>query len=71
MRKGDTMNMVARRFHTTPQELRELNNLPKGALLVGSALQVPSESNLLPAKALRAAALVDGRAHRSRRRAFP
>lgn len=68
VRKGDTMNAVARRFHTTPQELRELNGLPaKGAILVGSALKVPSESNLLPAKALRAAALVDGRAHRSRR----
>jgi membrane-bound lytic murein transglycosylase D len=68
VRKGDTMNAVARRFRTTPQELRELNGLPaKGAILVGSALKVPSESNLLPAKALRAAALVDGRAHRSRR----
>jgi membrane-bound lytic murein transglycosylase D len=66
--KGDTMNLVARRFRTTPQELRELNDLPaKGGLTVGSALKVPSESNLLPAKALRAAALVDGREHRSRR----
>ncbi len=67
VRKGDTVNMVARRFRTTPQELRELNDVPKGALLVGTALRVPSESNLLPAKALRAAALVDGREHRSRR----
>jgi membrane-bound lytic murein transglycosylase D len=65
--KGDTMNLVARRFHTSPQELRELNDLPKGGLLVGTSLKVPSDSNLLPAKALRAAALVDGRAHRSRR----
>jgi len=68
VRRGDTMNLVARRFRTTAQELRELNNLPsKGALLVGTALRVPSESNLLPGKALRAAALVDGREHRSRR----
>jgi membrane-bound lytic murein transglycosylase D len=67
VRKGDTMNMVARRFRSSAQELRELNNLPTGALLVGTALRVPSESNLLPAKALRAAALVDGREHRSRR----
>ena len=65
--KGDTMNAVAKRFHSSPQELRELNNLPKGGLLVGTALKVPSDSNLLPAKALRAAALVDGREHRSRR----
>ncbi|MEJ0005362.1 MAG: LysM peptidoglycan-binding domain-containing protein [Steroidobacteraceae bacterium] len=66
--KGDTMNGVARRFHTTAQELRELNELPvKGGLVVGTALKVPSQSNLLPAKALRAAALVDGRAHRTRR----
>ncbi|MGC1458243.1 MAG: LysM peptidoglycan-binding domain-containing protein [Steroidobacteraceae bacterium] len=67
VRQGDTMNGVARRFHTTTQDLRELNNLPKGALIVGSALKVPSDANLLPSKALRAAALVDGRAHRSRR----
>jgi membrane-bound lytic murein transglycosylase D len=68
VRKGDTMNGVARRFRTTAQELRELNNLPaKGAVLVGTALRVPSESNLLPDQALRAAALVDGREHRSRR----
>ena len=65
--RGDTVNLVARRFRTNAQELRDLNNLPKGALLVGTALRVPSESNLLPAKALRAAALVDGREHRSRR----
>jgi len=64
---GDTVNLVAKRFHTTPQELRELNDLPKGALQVGAAVKVPSDSNLLPAKALRAAALVDGREHRSRR----
>jgi membrane-bound lytic murein transglycosylase D len=67
MRKGDSLNAVARRFHTTPQELRELNDLPKGPPLVGTMLKVPSESNLLPSKALRAAALVDGREHRSRR----
>ena len=66
--KGDTMNLVAKRFHTSPEVLRELNDLPpKGRLLVGSAVKVPSDSNLLPAKALRAAALVDGREHRSRR----
>ncbi len=67
VRKGDTMNSLARHFHTTSQELRELNSLPKGGLLVGTSLKVPADSNLLPAKALRAAALVDGRAHRSRR----
>jgi membrane-bound lytic murein transglycosylase D len=65
---GDTMNLVAKRFHTSAQVLRELNDLPlQGRLLVGSAVKVPSDSNLLPAKALRAAALVDGREHRSRR----
>jgi len=65
---GDTMNLVAKRFHTSPEVLRELNDLPpKGRLMVGSAVKVPSDSNLLPAKALRAAALVDGREHRSRR----
>jgi membrane-bound lytic murein transglycosylase D len=66
--QGDTMNVVAKRFHTSPQVLRELNDLPtQGRLMVGSAVKVPSDSNLLPAKALRAAALVDGPEHRSRR----
>ena len=65
--RGDTMNLVARRFHTSAQTLRELNDLPRGGLQVGSLLKVPSDANLLPANALRAAALVDGRAHRSRR----
>ena len=65
--RGDTMNLVARRFHTSAQTLRELNGLSSGGLVVGSTLKVPSDANLLPANALRAAALVDGREHRSRR----
>ena len=65
--RGDTVNLVARHFRTSPKALRELNDLSTGALLVGTALKVPSDTNLLPPKALHAAALVDGREHRSRR----
>ena len=63
---GDSMNTVAKRFGTTAEMVRQLNDLPKGPVVVGTELRVPSEAVQLPAKALRAAALVDGPAHRQR-----
>ena len=68
VRKGDSINSVAHRFHTTAQALRELNNLPAGAPVHGSELRVPADSITLPAKVLHAAALADSRGrHRGRR----
>jgi membrane-bound lytic murein transglycosylase D len=64
VRHGDSMAAVARRFHTTPQAMRELNALPNGALVVGTELRVPADAVTLPPKVLRAAALVDTRDHR-------
>ncbi len=50
VRQGDSMNAVARRFHTTSQELRELNYLPRVRCWSARPLRVPSDANLLPAK---------------------
>jgi membrane-bound lytic murein transglycosylase D len=61
---GDSMTRVAKHFSTTPQVLRELNDLPSGALVVGSELRVPADVITLPPKVLRAAALVDSRDRR-------
>jgi membrane-bound lytic murein transglycosylase D len=58
---GDSMAAVARRFGTTPQVVRELNDLPSGALVIGTELRVPSDVSELPPKVLQAAALFDGR----------
>ena len=68
VRRGDSLNSVARRFHTTAMALRELNDLPTGAPVRGSDLRVPADTISLPAKVLRAAALVDSRARRHGRR---
>jgi len=63
--RGDTVAGVAKRFGTTPVVLRELNDLPVGALTVGTDLRVPAEKVRLPEKVVRAAALVDNRGRRA------
>jgi membrane-bound lytic murein transglycosylase D len=63
VRRGDSMAAVARRFGTTPQVVRELNDLPNGALVIGTDLRVPSDVRELPPKVIQAAALADGRNH--------
>ncbi|MBV9697481.1 MAG: LysM peptidoglycan-binding domain-containing protein [Gammaproteobacteria bacterium] len=70
VRRGDSIVAVARRFHTTPEVIRALNDLPSGPLTVGADVRVPSADLELPAKVMLAAARVDGRGHnRSMRRA--
>jgi membrane-bound lytic murein transglycosylase D len=63
---GDSLNSVAKRFGTTAEVVRQLNDLPNGPIVEGSNLLIPSDSLTLPAKALRAAALVDGPQRRQR-----
>jgi len=58
---GDSMAGIAHRFGTTPQVVRELNDVPSGALVIGTDLRVPADVSQLPEKVLRAAALVDAR----------
>jgi membrane-bound lytic murein transglycosylase D len=62
VRKGDTVASLATRFSTTPQLIRELNGLgPNDKIAIDSELRVPLANIELPAKVVRAAALVDGR----------
>jgi membrane-bound lytic murein transglycosylase D len=57
---GETLATLATRYQTTPQVIRRLNGLGDGPIAAGMDLRVPSGSNALPAKVLRAAARVDG-----------
>ena len=57
--RGDSVVSVARRFNTTANVVREMNDLPEGTLTVGTDLRVPSAAATLPAKVLLAAARVD------------
>jgi membrane-bound lytic murein transglycosylase D len=61
---GDTMARIARHFGTTPDEIRQLNDLPSGAVVIGNELRVPADVNQLPRKVLLAAARVDARNRR-------
>src|SRR6202007_607205 len=60
VKRSDSVASVAKRFHTTVNVVRELNDLTSGALTVGDALRVPSAVTELPAKVMLAAARVDG-----------
>lgn len=68
VRRGDSVIALARRFHTTPEVIRALNDLPSGPLTVGADVRVPSAVVELPAKVMLAAARVDGGRSRSPRR---
>ena len=65
--RGDSVASVAKRFNTTVNVVREMNELPTGPLTVGSDLHVPSASISLPAKVLLAAARVDSPGRSARR----
>jgi membrane-bound lytic murein transglycosylase D len=67
VRRGDSIASVARKFHTSVNVIRELNDLPSGGLAVGDDLRVPSAVPELPAKVMLAAARVDGRGRSVRR----
>ncbi|HEY8509391.1 MAG TPA: LysM peptidoglycan-binding domain-containing protein, partial [Steroidobacteraceae bacterium] len=58
---GDTVSGIAKRFNTTPNVIRELNELPSGPLVIGTELRVPASEVKLPPKVALAAARVDGR----------
>lgn len=58
VRPGDSVNSVARRFHTTVNVIRQLNDMPSGRFTVGQELLIPSHVNL-PAKVLLAAQRID------------
>ena len=72
-RRGDSLLSIATQFNTTPAMIARLNDLNERAKPVaGADLRVPSSDNQLPAKALRAAMLVDNpRVGRERRGTRP
>lgn len=65
--EGDTLSSIARRFDTTVNVIRELNDLPSGPLTIGTELRVPAAAAKLPPKVALAAARVDGRDRAARR----
>ncbi|HYM43811.1 MAG TPA: LysM peptidoglycan-binding domain-containing protein [Steroidobacteraceae bacterium] len=64
---GDSVASLAKRFHTTVNVIRDLNDLPEGPLTVGNEVRVPAAVTDLPAKVLLAAARADGHDRRARR----
>ena len=67
VRRGDSVASLARKFHTTVNVIRELNDMPSGAPTVGNDLRVPSAVTELPEKVMLAAARVDGHGRSARR----
>src|SRR5580700_6653886 len=64
--RSDSIASVAARFHTTVNDIRELNDLPTQGLTVGDDLRVPAAVTELPPKVMLAAARVDGRVRAAR-----
>jgi peptidoglycan lytic transglycosylase D len=67
VRRGDTLERIARRFRTHPTMIRELNRLGRRTrLVVGTSLEIPSDVDVhvLPRQVLLAAARVDARYRR-------
>ncbi len=60
VRHGDTIALIARRFATRPEVIRQLNDLgPNDPVAVDAVLRIPDNGVQLPEKAARAAMLVD------------
>jgi membrane-bound lytic murein transglycosylase D len=69
VKKGDSVAAVAKKFGTSTDVVRQMNDLPTGPLVVGTDLRVPTPGIKLPPKVMLAAARVDGkRDHRARGR---
>lgn len=43
--KGDSLIRIAKKFKTTPSEIRNINNLKNDTIVVGKFLQIPSQNN--------------------------
>jgi membrane-bound lytic murein transglycosylase D len=67
VKKGDSVASVAKKFTTSAEVVREMNDLPSGALTVGVDLRVPVSGVGLPPKVMLAAARVDGKRDRALR----
>jgi membrane-bound lytic murein transglycosylase D len=68
VRRGDTIAIIATRYATKPDVIRELNDLGASDLpVIDSELRVPAPDVQLPEKVTRAAMLVDSPGRRLRR----
>ncbi len=68
VRHGDTIAVIASRYHTKPDVIRELNDLGADEIpVINAELRVPLPDIQLPEKAARAALLADAPAARLRR----
>jgi len=67
VKKGDSVAAVAKKFGTSADVVREMNDLPTGPLTVGADLRVPTAGVTLPPKVMLAAARVDGKRDRNLR----
>ena len=45
MQSGDTLYSIARRYNTTPTEIKNLNNLTSNLLSLGQNLLIPSQAS--------------------------
>jgi len=66
VKKYETINMVAARYDANATQLRMLNKLESNFLSEGTELRVPLSRTDLPAKVVRAAALIDAPERSSR-----
>jgi membrane-bound lytic murein transglycosylase D len=67
VRRGDSVVSVAKRFNTSVDLVRQLNDLPSGPLTVGADVRVPSAVPDLPPKVVLAAAQFDSHGRTTRR----
>jgi membrane-bound lytic murein transglycosylase D len=66
VKKGDSVSSVAKKFGTSIEVVRQMNDLT-GPLTIGTDLRVPAAGVSLPPKVMLAAARVDGKRDRSLR----
>ena len=50
--KGDSLYGISKKFHTTPEELKKLNDLKNDKLSIGQTLTVPAEPPMAAVKAV-------------------
>ena len=67
VKRGDSVDSVAKQFHTSVALIRELNDLPTGRLTVADEIRIPTTLTELPPKVMLAAAQFDNKGRTSHR----
>jgi len=50
IKRGDNIEKIAKRFHTTPKAIQKLNGLPSDVVVIGKTLKIPGASTTQSAK---------------------